>query len=64
MKRIDGHKLRAERVAQNVTRDQLAEIMNMSNQTVLRLETNRKTSNLAFFKLCDALNVNPLDFIY
>lgn len=64
MKRIDGHKLRAERVAQCVTRDQLAEITYMSYGTIMRIEKNKKTSNLAFFRLCDALNVNPLDFIY
>lgn len=61
--RIDTDKIRRERLRHGLSHRALAEMAGMSTSCVSHLETGRPVEPSTFFKICDALQVNPIDFI-
>ena len=59
--KINTAKLRAARLADCLTQEQVAEAINVAPHVIQRLEGGQKTTCKTFFAVCDLLQLNPVE---
>ena len=59
--RIKPAKLRAARLADSLTQEQVATAINVAPHVIQRLEGGQKTTCKTFFAVCDLLHLNPVE---
>ena len=61
--RIDTAGMRAARMRHGLSHRGIADMTGMALSCVSHLETGRPVKPSTFFKVCDALQLNPLDYV-
>ncbi len=64
MSKVNGAKLKATRLADNLSQEQLGDAANVSDNTISNLENGKGVvSPFTFFRVCDVLGLNPVECI-